>query len=35
MFDFKGELKPPNKNWVIVYRDNENDMMLVGDDPWQ
>jgi len=35
MFDFKGELKSPNKNWLIVYTDNEDDMMLVGDDPWQ
>ncbi|KAG6474105.1 hypothetical protein ZIOFF_068029 [Zingiber officinale] len=25
----------PNKNWMIVFTDNEDDMMLVGDDPWQ
>ncbi|XP_077229471.1 auxin response factor 2B-like isoform X1 [Tasmannia lanceolata] len=35
MFEFDGELMPPNKNWLIVYTDNEGDMMLVGDDPWQ
>lgn len=35
MFDFDGELKGPGKNWLIVYTDNEGDMMLVGDDPWQ
>ncbi|XP_058102961.1 auxin response factor 2B-like [Magnolia sinica] len=35
MFEFKGELMPPNKNWLVVYTDNEGDMMLVGDDPWQ
>ncbi|KAL6011756.1 ADP-ribosylation factor 2 [Asimina triloba] len=35
IFDFNGELMHPNKNWMIVYTDNEGDMMLVGDDPWQ
>lgn len=34
MFDIKGELHPRNK-WEVVYTDNEGDMMLVGDDPWQ
>ncbi|KAH6779992.1 auxin response factor 9 [Perilla frutescens var. hirtella] len=34
MFDIKGELCPRNK-WEVVYTDNEGDMMLVGDDPWQ
>ncbi|XP_015888765.2 auxin response factor 18 [Ziziphus jujuba] len=33
MFEIKGELRPPNK-WAIVFTDDENDMMLVGDDPW-
>lgn len=35
MFDFGGELIDSNENWMIVYTDNEGDMMLVGDDPWQ
>ncbi|XP_021719139.1 auxin response factor 2B-like isoform X1 [Chenopodium quinoa] len=35
LFDFNGELKNPEKNWLIVYTDEEGDMMLVGDDPWQ
>eukprot|EP00268_Persea_americana_P061094 TRINITY_DN767_c0_g2_i3.p1 TRINITY_DN767_c0_g2~~TRINITY_DN767_c0_g2_i3.p1 ORF type:complete len:843 (-),score=183.99 TRINITY_DN767_c0_g2_i3:355-2883(-) len=35
MFEFDGDLKGPSKNWQIVYTDNEGDMMLVGDDPWQ
>ncbi|KAK6920448.1 Auxin response factor domain [Dillenia turbinata] len=35
MFEFGGELMTPNKNWLIVYTDDEGDMMLVGDDPWQ
>lgn len=35
LFDFNGELKTPNKNWMVVYTDDEGDMMLVGDDPWQ
>ncbi|KAJ6816326.1 auxin response factor 2-like [Iris pallida] len=34
MFEFEGELMAPNKNWLVVYTDNEGDMMLVGDDPW-
>lgn len=33
MFEIKGELRPPNK-WAVVFTDDENDMMLVGDDPW-
>ncbi|KAL3635770.1 Auxin response factor 9 [Castilleja foliolosa] len=33
MFEIKGELKPRNK-WEIVFTDDEGDMMLVGDDPW-
>jgi len=28
-------LMAPQKNWLIVYTDDEGDMMLVGDDPWQ
>ncbi|NP_001307013.1 Auxin response factor 24-like [Zea mays] len=34
MFDFDGELKSPCKSWLVVYTDNEGDIMLVGDDPW-
>ena len=34
LFEFNGELKAKNKNWLIVYTDDEGDMMLVGDDPW-
>uniref|UniRef100_A0A1D1YIJ5 Auxin response factor n=1 Tax=Anthurium amnicola TaxID=1678845 RepID=A0A1D1YIJ5_9ARAE len=34
MFEFGGELVASNKNWLVVYTDNEGDMMLVGDDPW-
>lgn len=35
MFEFQGELRSLKKDWLIVYTDNEGDMMLVGDDPWQ
>ncbi|KAI3737464.1 hypothetical protein L2E82_27468 [Cichorium intybus] len=35
LFEFNGELKTRNKNWLVVYTDDEGDMMLVGDDPWQ
>lgn len=34
MFDIKGELHPRNK-WEIVFTDDEGDMMLMGDYPWQ
>ncbi|KAK7316859.1 hypothetical protein RJT34_00617 [Clitoria ternatea] len=35
LFEFEGELKSAKKDWLIVYTDNEGDMMLVGDDPWR
>lgn len=34
LFDIKGELQTRNK-WVVVFTDDEGDMMLVGDDPWK
>ncbi|KAK9080577.1 hypothetical protein SSX86_000335 [Deinandra increscens subsp. villosa] len=34
LFEFDGELKNSNRNWLVVYTDDEGDMMLVGDDPW-
>ncbi|XP_065043198.1 auxin response factor 7-like isoform X1 [Musa acuminata AAA Group] len=34
MFSIEGELSGAVKKWVVVYTDNEDDMMLVGDDPW-
>ncbi|KAJ6713676.1 AUXIN RESPONSE FACTOR [Salix viminalis] len=35
IFEFHGELVAPYKDWLIVFTDDEGDMMLVGDDPWQ
>ncbi|KAF2288363.1 hypothetical protein GH714_007063 [Hevea brasiliensis] len=35
IFEFNGELIASNKNWLVVFTDDEGDMMLVGDDPWQ
>lgn len=35
MFNFEGQLQDANKGWQVVYTDDEGDMMLVGDDPWQ
>ncbi|XP_022739082.1 auxin response factor 2A-like [Durio zibethinus] len=35
LFEFGGELMAPKKNWLVVYTDDEGDMMLVGDDPWE
>ncbi|KAJ9709995.1 hypothetical protein PVL29_001460 [Vitis rotundifolia] len=34
IFEFNGELISLNKGWLIVFTDDEGDMMLVGDDPW-
>ncbi|KAI8000289.1 Auxin response factor 18 [Camellia lanceoleosa] len=34
LFEFNGELKAQNKNWLIVFIDDDGGMMLVGDDPW-
>lgn len=34
-FEFDGELISPNKKWLVVFTDDEDDMMLVGDDPWK
>ncbi|KAK1321852.1 Auxin response factor 15 [Acorus calamus] len=35
LFGMEGLLNDPGKGWQVVYTDDENDMMLVGDDPWQ
>lgn len=34
LFSMEGLLRDPNKGWRILYTDSENDMMVVGDDPW-
>ncbi|KAK6915839.1 AUX/IAA domain [Dillenia turbinata] len=34
MFDIQGELSGSTKKWQVVYTDDEDDMMMVGDDPW-
>ncbi|XP_062225719.1 auxin response factor 9-like [Phragmites australis] len=34
MFDIQGELGSTLKKWQVVYTDDMDDMMLVGDDPW-
>ncbi|KAL1313296.1 auxin response factor 9 isoform X5 [Arachis ipaensis] len=33
LFHIEGELRSQNK-WAVTFTDDENDMMLVGDDPW-
>jgi len=35
LFGMEGLLKDPDKGWRILYTDSENDIMVVGDDPWQ
>ncbi|CAA2973259.1 auxin response factor 19-like isoform X1 [Olea europaea subsp. europaea] len=35
MFGIKGLLEDPQRSeWKLVYVDHENDILLVGDDPW-
>ncbi|XP_057542869.1 auxin response factor 1 [Amaranthus tricolor] len=34
LFDIKGELCGSSGKWKVVYTDDEDDMMMVGDDPW-
>ncbi|KAG7566635.1 Auxin response factor [Arabidopsis suecica] len=33
MFEIQGQLRPRDK-WIVVFTDDEGDMMLAGDDPW-
>lgn len=35
MFSIEGELTGTMKKWQVVYTDDEDDMMMVGDDPWK
>lgn len=35
LFDIKGQLCGSARNWQVVYTDDEDDMMMVGDDPWK
>ncbi|KAI9123322.1 hypothetical protein K1719_006211 [Acacia pycnantha] len=36
MFGIEGQLEDPQRtDWKLVYVDNENDILLVGDDPWE
>ncbi|GFZ20477.1 auxin response factor 4 [Actinidia rufa] len=34
LFSMEGLLRDPDMGWRILYTDEENDMMVVGDDPW-
>ncbi|PRQ33656.1 putative transcription factor ARF family [Rosa chinensis] len=34
LFSMECLLRDPNKGWRILYTDSENDVMVVGDDPW-
>ncbi|WOL01576.1 auxin response factor 7 [Canna indica] len=34
MFSIEGELAAKAKKWQVLYTDDEDDIMLVGDDPW-
>uniref|UniRef100_A0A2P2M9R9 Auxin response factor n=1 Tax=Rhizophora mucronata TaxID=61149 RepID=A0A2P2M9R9_RHIMU len=36
MFGIEGQLEDPqSSDWKLVYVDHENDMLLLGDDPWE
>ncbi|CAN6464552.1 unnamed protein product [Victoria cruziana] len=36
MFGIEGQLEDPQSTgWKLVYVDHENDVLLVGDDPWE
>ncbi|KAJ6808924.1 auxin response factor 15-like isoform X2 [Iris pallida] len=35
LFDMEGLLNDKQKKWNVLYTDGENEMMLVGDGPWQ
>ncbi|KAL0697927.1 hypothetical protein Bca4012_054049 [Brassica carinata] len=36
MFGIEGQLEDPRpSDWKLVYTDHENDILLVGDDPWE
>ncbi|XP_024633269.1 auxin response factor 19 isoform X2 [Medicago truncatula] len=36
MFGIEGQLEDPVRvDWKLVYVDHENDILLVGDDPWE
>uniref|UniRef100_A0A2N9I0K1 Auxin response factor n=1 Tax=Fagus sylvatica TaxID=28930 RepID=A0A2N9I0K1_FAGSY len=36
MFGIEGQLEDPQRtDWKLVYVDHENDILLVGDDPWE
>lgn len=36
MFGIVGQLEDPQRtDWKLVYVDHENDILLVGDDPWE
>ncbi|KAJ4970988.1 hypothetical protein NE237_004087 [Protea cynaroides] len=34
LFGMEDLLCDPKKGWQVLYTDSENDMMVVGDDPW-
>lgn len=34
MFNLDGQLDP-TVGWQLVFTDNEDDLLLVGDDPWE
>ncbi|KAL3653069.1 ADP-ribosylation factor 4 [Castilleja foliolosa] len=34
LFSMEGLIRDPKHGWSVLYTDSENDVMVVGDDPW-
>lgn len=35
LFSMEGLLRDPSKGWRVLFSNNENGIMVVGDDPWK
>lgn len=35
LFNMEGLLNNPEKGWRVLYKDDKDDMMMLGDNPWQ
>lgn len=35
LYDMEGLLSDPRKGWHVLYNDDQNEMMFVGDEPWE
>ena len=35
LFGLQGQLEDPKSGWKLIFKDKENDWLLLGDDPWE